>query len=145
MIRISKSNPADELARRGEIRCEISGTSMQPLLNSKKTTVHICLLKEDPLPLDVVLFTRDDGSFVLHRIVGLSKGAYTLCGDNQTEVEFGIKRHQILGRMEGYYRGDLYHSCSGLSYRLYSLVWTYARPLRSLWLALVQKLGGKNL
>ncbi len=143
MIRVSSDNPADELRRRGELRCEITGTSMQPLLKSKKNTVHICYMTHDPQPLDVVLFCRDNGSFVLHRILDDCDGVYTLCGDNQTKKEFAIRKEQIVGRMEGYYKGESYHSCDSLSYRLYSNLWVKTICFRRLWISLKQQLGGR--
>lgn len=133
MIRISDSNPADALREQGQLRLEISGSSMQPLLKAKKNTVHISYLTQDPQWLDVVLFRRGDGSFVLHRILSAGAETYTLCGDNQTKQEFGITRQQIVGRMEGYYTGERYHSCSAITYRLYARLWNRAMPVRRLW------------
>ena len=143
MIRLSNSSPADELRLLGQLRCEIIGTSMQPLLKAENNTVHISYLTQDPDPLDVVLFCRDDGSFVLHRILDDCNGVYTLCGDNQTKKEFAIRREQIVGRMEGYYSGEHYHSCDSLSYRLYSNLWVKTICFRRLWISLKQQLGGR--
>lgn len=140
MIRISDSNPEAALREQGQLRLEISGSSMQPLLKAGKNTVHMRYLTKDPQPLDVVLFRRADGSFVLHRIISVCGGSYTLCGDHQTKPEHGIARRQIFGRMEGYYTGERYHSCSSLAYRLYARLWSGAIPLRRLWFALRQRL-----
>lgn len=145
MIRISDSNPADALREQGQLRLEISGSSMQPLLKAEKNTVHISCLTQNPQPLDVVLFRRDDGSFVLHRILSVCAERYTLCGDNQTKQEFGITRQQIVGRMEGYYTGERYHSCSALTYQMYARLWTGAMPVRRLWGAIRRKRRGGKL
>lgn len=145
MIRTSDSNPADALREEGQLRFEFLGSSMWPLLKAQRNTVHICYLTQEPQPLDVVLFRRDDGSFVLHRIISACGEIYTLCGDNQIKQEFGITRQQIIGRMAGYYTGERYHSCSAIPYRLYAWLWNRAMPVRRLWVALRGRLrGGKQ-
>lgn len=144
MIRISNSNPADALRENGQLRIEIIGRSMRPLLKAGKNTVHLRYLTQDPHLLDVVLFSRNDGSFVLHRIISKNGDSYTLCGDNQILPEPGITRQQIIGRMEGYYTKDRYHSCAKLSYQLYSRLWCRVMLLRRLYVSLRHKLGGKS-
>jgi len=135
-IRISDSDPAEELRRQGQLRVEIKGRSMEPLLKSGRNTVHLRCLRDAPKPLDVVLFCREDGSFVLHRVLACGRDGFTICGDHQTEPERGIQRRQIVGRMEGYYAGNRYHSCRGVGYRLYARIWSGSLPLRKLWAAL---------
>ncbi len=144
MVRISDSNPEAALRKQGQLRLEISGTSMRPLLKAGKNTVHVRYLTQDPKPLDVVLFRRDDGSFVLHRIISAVGELYTLCGDHQATPETGISRRQIFGVMEGYYTGERYHSCSAAAYRLYARLWNAAMPLRRLWFAFLRRLRGEK-
>jgi hypothetical protein len=144
MIIISDGSPAQALAEQGELRVEISGSSMRPLLRAEKNTVHLRYLVQAPKPLDVVLFVREDGSYVLHRIIRADKGTYTLRGDNQIWPERGISRRQIIGRMEGYYSGERYRSCSSVAYWLYSRLWTVITPLRGLWFSLRRRLFGGN-
>lgn len=144
MIRISDANPEDALREQGQLRLEITGSSMQPLLNAEKNTVHVRYLTHDPKPMDVVLFRRGDGSFVLHRIISACGESYTLCGDNQIKPERGITRRQIIGRMEGYYAGERYHTCTAAAYQLYARMWNSAMPLRRLWFALRRRLTGER-
>ncbi len=80
----------------------ITGTSMLPLLIAGKDTVELSgvTAKENGLSLmpgDLPLYRRKDGSFVLHRIVGIENGTYTMCGDNQFILEKGIEESQIIG------------------------------------------------
>jgi hypothetical protein len=44
------------------------------------------------------LYRRQDGTFVLHRVVGFTEnGDYIMCGDNQFLKEKGIAHSQIIG------------------------------------------------
>lgn len=45
----------------------------------------------------IVLYRRENGKFVLHRVVKKPKnGIYTMCGDNQYYFEYGIKHSQVI-------------------------------------------------
>lgn len=95
------------------------GTSMMPLLRQRIDTVK--LIKPDHLSaLDVVLYERLDGTYVLHRLIKIEKdGTYTMCGDNQYILEHGIKYDQIIGKMEGFYRGEKYIPVTDKDYLRY--------------------------
>ena len=108
----------------GEIRIFPKGTSMLPLLRQGKDSV--VLVKADGALSrgDVPLYKRDDGQYVLHRIVKVEKdGTYTMCGDNQTALERGIRQEQIIAALSAIYRKDKRVEKSALSYRLYVLLW----------------------
>lgn len=79
----------------------ITGTSMLPLLVQGRDTVTLSKIeRSDGLSLcvgDLPLYRRKDGSFVLHRIVKIENGTYTMCGDNQFILEKGIKEEQLIG------------------------------------------------
>nr|MBQ5811050.1 S24/S26 family peptidase [Clostridia bacterium] len=103
----------------GTFRFYPRGISMQPMLYQGRDSV--VLGKADDISLgDVVFYQRDDGSFVLHRIVGRHGGAYVMCGDHQGNgVEYGIGREQILFKLVGFYKGEEYHTISELKYKMY--------------------------
>lgn len=81
-----------------DFQIPITGTSMNPLLYQNRDFVKI--VKPD-LPLktgDIPLYRRDDGAFVLHRVVGIKEnGEYIMCGDNQFVLEYGITDKNIIG------------------------------------------------
>ena len=108
----------------GEIRIFPKGTSMLPLLRQGKDSV--VLVKADGALSrgDVPLYKRDDGQYVLHRIVKVEKdGTYTMCGDNQTALERGIRSEQVIAVASAVYRKDKRVEKSALSYRIYVLLW----------------------
>ena len=77
---------------------------------------------------DVVLFKRDNGQYVLHRLVRFRKGAYVFRGDNQTFNEYGITDRHVLGVLVGFYRGNRYIDCeTDKKYKKYvkNMRWKY--------------------
>ncbi len=93
---------SEALSQNKTFTLPITGTSMLPLLIAGKDTVELSAVtrKNNALSLeigDLPLYKRKDGSFVLHRIVGIENGTYTMCGDNQFILEKGIEDSQIIG------------------------------------------------
>ena len=89
----------EEAFNRGlDFQIPITGTSMNPLLYQNRDFVKIV---RPALPLeigDIPLYRRDDGTFVLHRVVGFKdNGEYIMCGDNQFVLEYGITDKNIIG------------------------------------------------
>lgn len=103
----------------GTFRFYPRGVSMQPLLYQGKDSVELGKAGDVKIG-DAVFYRRDNGQFVLHRIVGVHKGLYSMCGDNQFHaVEYGIRPDQILFKLVGYYKGDEYHSTEEPEYKEY--------------------------
>ena len=103
----------------GTFRFYPRGTSMEPLIHAGRDS--IVLDKVDGVSVgDVLFYRRTNGQFVLHRLIEIRGDEYTMCGDNQRALEFGIKREQILARMAGYYTGEEYHSVEEEEYLAYT-------------------------
>lgn len=76
----------------------ITGTSMRPLLIAGRDTVTLKKCDSKLKKGDLPLYRRQDGTFVLHRVVGFTgNGDYIMCGDNQFLKEKGIAHSQIIG------------------------------------------------
>lgn len=87
----------ESFERNATFKIPITGTSMNPLLYERRDFV---LIKKPVFPLeigDIPLYRRKDGSFVLHRIVGINEKGYVLCGDNQFILEMSITDADIIG------------------------------------------------
>jgi hypothetical protein len=108
------------------------GTSMLPMLRQgidKVVFAPVCgKLKKYDLPL----YRRDDGKFLLHRIVAVGE-TYTCMGDNQFTCEQGIRQDQVIAVVTGFYRKERYYSVENLGYRCYCRVWHFSRPVRHFW------------
>ena len=89
----------EEAFNRGlDFQIPITGTSMNPLLYQNRDFVRI-VKPQLPLKLgDIPLYRRNDGAFVLHRVVAIKdNGEYVMCGDNQFILEYGITDKNIIG------------------------------------------------
>lgn len=127
------------------------GTSMLPMLKERIDTVKIVKLTRNIEKYDVILYERPNNMYVLHRVIGIkhknSEDLYVLCGDNQVNLEKYVRKNQIIGVMEGYYKGESYISKDDLDYKKYvkrrvrSRKW---RKLRSLLSRIYHKIFKKK-
>lgn len=97
---------AEKLKSGGSVTFKPHGISMLPLIRQGKDSVTIESLRKKPAAGDVIFYRRANGQFVLHRIVGVDKAGYVLCGDNQWVKEHGITEDQIIGVMTALLRDD---------------------------------------
>ena len=117
----------------GEFKLSPKGTSMLPLIRQGRDSVVLKRnFEKGALKHDIAFYKRASGAFVLHRVMKIAKdGTYVMCGDNQTSLEFGIKREQIIGYVSGVYRDGKYLSAKSFRYRAYVFFWCIM-PFRKL-------------
>ena len=96
------------------------GYSMLPMLRQKRDTVVIKRINRKPKKNDVVLYLRDDGRYILHRIIKVKNNGYIIRGDNCYFNEYDITDKHIIGILEGFYKDDEYIDCSSNTrYKIY--------------------------
>ena len=122
----------ETLAAGQSVRFSPRGISMLPMLRQGIDSVVISPIPETLKKYDLPLYRRDDGKYILHRIVEAGD-TYTCIGDNQFEPETGVRRDQMIALVTGFYRGEKYHSVNEPAYRLYCRFWHYSRPIRHFW------------
>ena len=76
----------------------ISGNSMSPFLIHGRDTVFLSKIITPPQRGDMILYRRDNGKFVLHRVYEAGK-TFTMVGDAQTLLEKGIRPEQMLAKV----------------------------------------------
>lgn len=87
----------------GEFTFYPHGTSMLPLIRQGKD--QVVLVKPENIKVgDMVFYQRDNGQFVLHRLVKIAKNQYVMCGDNQYDLEYGITDKHILAKVKAVIR-----------------------------------------
>ena len=113
----------------GTVELPITGTSMLPLLVQGRDTV---LIKKAHTVKkgDIIFYRRDDGHFVLHRIVGKNEKGYILCGDNQWKKEYGILQRHIIAVVTTVNRKGKEIKTDDFGYMLYSKLWMLVLPIR---------------
>ena len=104
------------------------GVSMMPLLRQGKDLMIIRKRPEGRLkPMDAVLFRRDNGQYVLHRIVKLLPDGYDILGDNCLKSEY-VREEQVLGVLSAVERNGRRIESDSRRNRLYVALW--CRPYR---------------
>ena len=73
----------------------IAGNSMSPFLIHGRDTVYLSKITQPPMRGDMILYRRDNGRYVLHRVYQTGD-TYTMVGDAQTQLEPGIRPDQML-------------------------------------------------
>ena len=107
------------------------GTSMLPLIKQGIDSVKISPVSGKLKKYDIIFFKRDNGQYVLHRIVKIGE-TYTCCGDNQFENEENIRREQIIAVVSSFTYKDKWISVTNPMYKVYYILWHITRPLRKL-------------
>ena len=129
---MSKSSFEEELDKKGILVYTNKGNSMHPLIRQGKDVLIIKKCNTRLKKMDVPLYKRESGQYVLHRIVKVNKSDYVLRGDNTYYNETGIRDDQILGVLSGVIREGKEISVNSFSYKLYSYFWYYTYYLRKL-------------
>lgn len=85
----------DEAFEKGEsFTFTPNGISMMPFIKGGQTEVTIEKYTGGAKKYDIVFYTREDGQYVMHRIVKNYPDSFGVCGDNQWWVE-NVKEKQI--------------------------------------------------
>lgn len=87
----------------GEFRLYPRGVSMLPLLRQGIDSV-VLVSPGDVSENDIILYRRDEGAFVLHRVIEIKGDEYIMCGDNQYALEYGIRKEHLLAKVAYFYR-----------------------------------------
>ena len=82
-----------------ELPLVISGNSMSPFLIGGRDTVYLSRVERPLGRGDAVLYQRDNGSYIFHRIYRVTEKGFTMVGDAQTVLEHGIRPDQIIAVM----------------------------------------------
>ena len=107
------------LAESGEVSFVSAGTSMLPTIRDRKDTVTLVKPQGKLKKGDIPFYQRDNGQYILHRVVYVNGDTYVMCGDNQWENEYNVRHDQIIGVLNSIERDGKIHKVTDLSYRIY--------------------------
>lgn len=114
------------------VRLYPRGISMLPMLRQDIDSVLLSPITRKLKKYELPFYCRDNGKYVLHRIVEVGE-TYTCIGDNQFQLEPGLRHDQMIAVVTAFYRGEREIRCSSLGYQIYCRVWHYSRPVRHFW------------
>ena len=122
----------DRLANGTSVWIYPKGVSMLPMIRQGIDRVLLSPVPDKLQKYDLPFYQRDNGQFVLHRIVGVGE-TYTCVGDNQVDLETGVRYDQMIAFVTAFTRGDKEISVSSLPYKVYCRYCHYFRGVRHLW------------
>ena len=130
----------DSISKGQEVNLTVTGDSMYPLLKSRVDTVVLTMPKTIK-KRDIVFFRRENGSYILHRILKIKKDFFVIAGDNEMEKEFPVYKNQIIAVVKSFKRKGRAYSVEEPWFKFYSFVWCLLFPLRPFMLKTLIKLA----
>lgn len=129
-----------QLNNGGRADLVVTGVSMYPMLRNRRDRVTLIPAPELCKKADIILYRRQSGQYVLHRIVRVKDGGYICCGDNQAEIE-PVDHSQVIAVVDGFTRKGKAYSLDHRGYRMYLFFWVELFPLRQVYIRLRHALG----
>lgn len=112
----------------------ITGNSMSPFLIHGRDTVYLSRIERPLRRGDVILYRRDDGAYILHRVYAITQKAetetYTMVGDAQSLLEPGIRREQMIAVMTAADRKGRRQEPGCFWWEFFEKVWIRMVPVR---------------
>lgn len=112
-----------EIQKNGSIIYPIVGTSMMPLLRQHKDFVVIKKIDRKLKKYDVPLYKRNNGQYVLHRIIKITTNGYIIRGDNCFNNEYDITDNNIIGVLDYIVRDNKIIKKNNPRYVIYYHLW----------------------
>lgn len=104
MLTCVKTSYLEVLDKNGTLVFVPNGNSMWPFLKHRHQTVIIQKISTTVNKFDVIFFRRENGDFVLHRVIDVDGDTFTVRGDSQLFTE-SVKKDHVFGIMTGFYKG----------------------------------------
>lgn len=113
-----------------EVRLTISGSSMAPFLIHGRDSI---LFSKPQTPLrrgDMVFYQRENGQFVMHRILHVKPEGLYLIGDAQTQIEGPLNPTCVFARITQVNRKGKWIKPGDFWWWFFQTVWLRVIPLR---------------
>lgn len=117
----------------------VTGSSMRPLLRGGRDAVRLERMTAPARRGEIVLYRREDGSFVLHRVIRTLAEGCICCGDAQWRCEL-VPHERMLARATAIFRRGRWRSAERT---FVERCWTAALPVRCAPLAVLRLLDGQ--
>lgn len=120
----------EQIAEGQSVEISPRGISMLPLIREGRDSVILSPLTGKIRKYDIPLYRRADGSYILHRVVGIKDGKYRMAGDNQFTYENGITDSRIIAVVSSVRRGNRLIKADSLGQRIYASLLQNTRAFR---------------
>ncbi len=108
----------------------VSGSSMVPFLVGGRDRVFLSRLERPARRGDILLYRRDNGAYVLHRVYSAQENSLTMVGDAQQQLEPGIQPAQIIALVTGAERKGKLQKPGAFWWEFFARFWIRVVPLR---------------
>ena len=119
-----------------ECRLLISGSSMAPFLVHERDSILFSKPDRELRRGDMVFYQRDNGQYVMHRILHVRPEGLYIIGDAQTEVEGPVRPEQVFALVTKVNRKGKWIGPGNFWWWFFSTVWLRLFPIRRLILKL---------
>ncbi|MBQ4527661.1 MAG: S24/S26 family peptidase [Clostridia bacterium] len=119
----------EAIAHGKKVKLTVTGNSMYPLFKDRRDRAVLSPI-EKLKKRDVVFYKRQNGQYVLHRIVKKKGNMLTIAGDNETVKEYQVNVSDCIAVMESFERNSKESNVSDLWYKVYSFFWVAFFPFR---------------
>lgn len=141
MDRIELKNAGEALKEKEQIEVLTSGRSMEPLFKEHRDIAVVSRVEKPFKKGDIVLYSRDEKSFILHRIVKIKGENLIIRGDNNLNFESDIKADRVIGVLTALYRKGKYMTAEDIPFKAfavfskirYPFIYVYRKLRHFLW------------
>lgn len=130
-----------QLENGGSAGLTVTGYSMMPMLHDRRDSVTLVPVTGQEKKGDVILYKRESGAYVLHRIIGETRDGFVCSGDNQYMRE-PVARQQLIAKVTSFVRNGKEISVEKPSYKCYVAIWVGLFFLRGVYIP-VRRFFGK--
>ena len=131
----------ERLAANHSVKLSPKGVSMLPMLRDGMDTVTLSPVDGKLKKYDIPLYKRENGQYVLHRIVKVNETGYTCIGDNQFVYEKNVPHSSVIAVVTSFTRKGKSRSVNSPSYRIYCRFWHLTRLPRRIFRAVRKRLA----
>lgn len=131
------------LSSGGKVKIIASGNSMEPVITDGQDVVVLKKGEGSLKKNDIVLFKRDNGRLVLHRVIAIDSCKVTLRGDNQWATET-VDRTRIIGVLDSVERNGKVYSADSSYFKKQKAILPFIRWNRRIMNSIKIRLGAKN-
>ena len=122
----------------------VSGNSMSPFLAHGRDTVYLSPVTDELKRGDIILYRRENGAYLLHRICKVCESTYSLIGDAQSVIEDGIRPEQVIAVVTAVYRKGKLVSHDSFIWKFYEKLWIRMINVRPLLMRTYARIAGKR-
>lgn len=129
-----------QLENGGKANLVVTGVSMKPMLTEHRDSVLLAPITAKPGPGDIFLYRRNNGQYVLHRLIRNTDQGYLFCGDNQYTLEH-VAPEQLLAVVDSFTREGKRIFLTQSMYRMYVFMCVRLFCMRKCYIKIRRLLG----